>query len=106
MLCTPLTAAAGVEHQLCATAQHRKMLDPILKPFDLKPDFNLDIMTPDQNLTDITDGVLKGMRHILAEAQPDRVLVQGDTSTVLAAALAAFYAKVPASHIEAGDAHG
>ena len=102
MVACVLAAARGVEHQICLTGQHREMLGSILQFFDLKPDFDLDIMTPNQDLTDVTGAVLTGMREILAETRPDRVLVQGDTSTVLASALAAFYAKVPVGHVEAG----
>ena len=102
MVARALEAADGVEHSLCVTAQHREMLDPILGLFDLKPDYDLDIMSHGQHLTDITSGVLEGMRDVLAEARPDRVLVQGDTTTVLAAAMAAFYARVPVGHVEAG----
>ena len=102
MVARALEAADGVEHSLCVTAQHREMLDPILGLFDLRPDYDLDIMSHGQHLTDITSGVLEGMRDVLAEARPDRVLVQGDTTTVLAAAMAAFYARVPVGHVEAG----
>lgn len=102
MVARVLSAAEGVEHRICLTGQHREMLGSILGFFGLKSDFDLNIMTPNQDLTDITGAVLTGMRDVLVEARPDRVLVQGDTSTVLAAALAAFYAKVPVGHIEAG----
>ena len=102
MVARSLAAADGIEHRLCVTAQHREMLDPILRLFDLRPDYDLDIMSHGQQLTDITCGVLEGMRHVIAEARPDRVLVQGDTTTVLATAMAAFYARVPVGHVEAG----
>ena len=102
MVARLLADARGVEHQICLTGQHREMLGSVLQFFDLKPDFDLDIMTTNQDLTDVTCAVLTGMREVLAEARPDRVLVQGDTSTVLAASLAAFYAKVPVGHVEAG----
>ena len=102
MVVRALDGADGIEHRLCVTAQHREMLDPILRLFNLKPDYDLDIMSHGQHLTDITSGVLEGMRSVLAEARPERVLVQGDTTTVLATALAAFYARVPVGHVEAG----
>ena len=102
MVARALSAAEGIEHELCITAQHREMLDSVLRLFDLKPDYDLDVMTPGQDLTDVTGAVLNGMRGVLAEAKPDRVLVQGDTTTVLATALAAFYAGIPVGHVEAG----
>ena len=102
MVARALDGAAGIEHRLCVTAQHREMLDPILRLFNLSPDYDLDIMSHGQHLTDITSAVLEGMRSVLADARPDLVLVQGDTTTVLATALAAFYARVPVGHVEAG----
>ena len=102
MVARTLSAADGIQHELCVTAQHRQMLDSVLRLFDLEPDYDLDVMTPGQDLTDVTGAVLNGMRNVLAEANPDRVLVQGDTATVLATALAAFYARIPVGHVEAG----
>ena len=102
MVARTLAEADGVEHELCVTAQHRDMLDSVLRLFNLKPDYDLDVMTPGQDLTDVTRAVLNGMRGVLAEAKPNRVLVQGDTTTVLATALAAFYARIPVGHVEAG----
>ena len=102
MVARTLAAADGIEHELCVTAQHREMLDSVLRLFELEPDYDLDVMTPGQDLTDVTGAVLKGMRGVLAEVKPDRVLVQGDTTTVLATALAAFYARIPVGHVEAG----
>ena len=102
MVARTLSAADGIQHELCVTAQHREMLDSVLRLFDLEPDYDLDVMTPGQDLTDVTGAVLNGMRNVLAEANPDRVLVQGDTATVLATALAAFYARIPVGHVEAG----
>ena len=102
MVARALSAADGIQHELCVTAQHRQMLDSVLRLFDLEPDYDLDVMTPGQDLTDVTGTVLNGMKHVLAEANPDRVLVQGDTATVLATALAAFYARIPVGHVEAG----
>ena len=102
MVARTLAAADGVEHELCVTAQHREMLDSVLRLFELTPDYDLNVMTPGQDLTGVTGAVLSGMREVLAEAKPDRVLVQGDTTTVLATALAAFYARIPVGHVEAG----
>jgi UDP-N-acetylglucosamine 2-epimerase (non-hydrolysing) len=87
---------------VCVTAQHRQMLDQVLSIFNLKPDFDLNIMKPSQTLTHITTGVLEGMETVLAEHKPDIVLVHGDTTTTFAAALSAFYAKIPVGHVEAG----
>lgn len=84
------------------TGQHRQMLDQVLKLFKIKPQYDLDIMKPGQDLTDVTTRILTGMRDILKDTQPDLVLVHGDTSTSTAAALAAFYARIPVGHIEAG----
>ncbi|MDE0179192.1 MAG: UDP-N-acetylglucosamine 2-epimerase (non-hydrolyzing) [Gammaproteobacteria bacterium] len=94
--------AGEVEHRLCATGQHREMLDAVLAEFGLRPDYDLGVMVPDQDLAYITHAVLNGMADVLNDFLPDRVLVQGDTTTTLAAALAAYYAKVPVGHIEAG----
>lgn len=90
------------ESILCVTAQHREMLDQVLHLFDLKPDVDLNVMQPNQDLYDITSKVLLGMRDVIAEHQPDLVLVHGDTTTTMATSLAAFYAKVPIGHVEAG----
>ena len=87
---------------VCVTAQHRQMLDQVLHIFDITPDYDLDIMKPNQDLYDITSRVLLGMRDVLKEAQPDVVLVHGDTTTSTAAALAAFYQQIPVGHVEAG----
>lgn len=86
----------------CVTGQHREMLDQVLKIFDIHPDFDLNIMKQGQDLYDITARVLTGMRDILRKAQPDVVLVHGDTTTSTAAALAAFYQQIPVGHVEAG----
>ena len=102
MVARTLAAAEGIEHELCVTAQHREMLDSVLRLFELEPGYDLNVMTPEQDLTDVTGAVLTGMRDVLSEVKPDRVLVQGDTTTVLATALAAFYAKIPVGHVEAG----
>jgi UDP-N-acetylglucosamine 2-epimerase (non-hydrolysing) len=90
------------ETVLCVTAQHRQMLDQVLNVFDMKPDIDLDLMTPGQDLFDVTAAVLKGMRDVLRAHQPDALLVHGDTTTTLAAAMAGFYSGVPVGHIEAG----
>jgi len=87
---------------VCVTAQHRQMLDQVLQIFDIKPDYDLDIMQQGQDLYDITSRVLLGMRDVLKEVQPDVVLVHGDTTTSTAAALAAFYQQIPVGHVEAG----
>ena len=87
---------------VCVTGQHREMLDQVLNIFDIKPDFDLNIMKQGQDLYDVTARVLTGMRDVLKEAQPDVVLVHGDTTTSTAAALAAFYQQIPVGHVEAG----
>lgn len=90
------------ETVVCVTGQHREMLDQVLRIFDIKPDYDLDIMRQGQDLYDVTAKVLLGMREILKEAAPDMVLVHGDTTTSTAAALASFYQKIPVGHVEAG----
>ena len=87
---------------VAVTAQHRQMLDQVLQIFEIKPDYDLDIMKPNQDLYDVTSRVLLGMRDVLREAKPDIVLVHGDTTTSTAAALAAFYQQIPVGHVEAG----
>ena len=87
---------------VCVTAQHRQMLDQVLHIFDIKPDYDLNIMQANQDLYDVTSRVLVGMRDVLKEVQPDVVLVHGDTTTSTAAALAAFYQQIPVGHVEAG----
>jgi UDP-N-acetylglucosamine 2-epimerase (non-hydrolysing) len=87
---------------VCVTAQHRQMLDQVLTLFSIKPDYDLNIMQPGQDLTDITSNILLGMRAILKENQYDLLLVHGDTTTSMAASLAAFYQKIPVGHVEAG----
>lgn len=87
---------------VCVTGQHRQMLDQVLEIFDIKPDYDLNIMKQGQDLYDVTARVLTGMRDVLREAQPDVVLVHGDTTTSTAAALAAFYQQIPVGHVEAG----
>lgn len=87
---------------VCVTGQHRQMLDQVLELFDIKPDYDLNIMKQGQDLYDVTARVLTGMRDVLKDAQPDVVLVHGDTTTSTAAALASFYQQIPVGHIEAG----
>ncbi|MAV86810.1 MAG: UDP-N-acetylglucosamine 2-epimerase (non-hydrolyzing) [Rhodospirillaceae bacterium] len=93
---------AGIESLICVTAQHRDMLDQVLELFNIKPDYDLDIMTPNQNLIDLTTVCLKRLNEVLSDCIPDRVLVHGDTTTSFVAALACYYSKIPVAHIEAG----
>jgi len=88
--------------RVCVTAQHRQMLDQVLELFEIVPDDDLDIMKPGQSLTDVTCNVLQGLAPVLAEVRPDLVLVHGDTTTTMAASLAAYYQKIAVGHIEAG----
>ena len=91
-----------VESIVCVTAQHRQMLDQVLAIFDIKPDYDLDIMKDRQTLVSITTNVLQGLDEVLKQAKPDIVLVHGDTSTTFVGALAAFYNQIPVGHVEAG----
>lgn len=91
-----------IENIVCVTAQHRQMLDQVLNIFDIKPDFDLNIFKPGQTLTEITTKALEGLEKVIIENKPDLLLVQGDTTTVFAGALAAFYQKVKIGHVEAG----
>ena len=88
--------------KICVTAQHRQMLDQVLELFQIIPDFDLDLMKPNQDLYDITGNVLLGLRDILKQSNPDVVLVHGDTTTTMAASLAAYYQQIDVAHIEAG----
>ena len=97
-----LKERAALDVHVCVTGQHREMLDQVLALFDIKPDFDLNIMKPGQDLTDITSRILLALRDLLKEGNYDRLLVHGDTTTTMAAALAAFYAQVPVGHVEAG----
>lgn len=92
----------GFETIVCVTGQHREMLDQVLNIFEVKPDYDLNIMKQGQDLYDVTARVLTGMRDVLKECKPDVVLVHGDTTTSTAAALAAFYQQIPVGHVEAG----
>lgn len=91
-----------VRSVVCATAQHREMLDQVLRLFDIAPHFDLDVMQPDQRLPDLTARLLVALDRVIEQVQPDWVLVQGDTTTVLAASLVAFYHRVRVGHVEAG----
>jgi UDP-N-acetylglucosamine 2-epimerase (non-hydrolysing) len=97
-----LQAHNAFEVKVCVTAQHRHMLDQVLQLFDIQPDFDLNLMRPGQDLSDITSGVLLGLKPVLAQWRPDAVLVHGDTSTTFSASLAAFYQRIPVGHVEAG----
>jgi len=97
-----LQAHNTFEVKVCVTAQHRHMLDQVLQLFDIQPDFDLNLMRPGQDLSDITSGVLLGLKPVLTQWRPDAVLVHGDTSTTFAASLAAFYQRIPVGHVEAG----
>ena len=92
----------GFETIVCVTGQHREMLDQVLNIFEVKPDYDLNIMKQGQDLYDVTARVLTGMRDVFKECKPDVVLVHGDTTTSTAAALAAFYQQIPVGHVEAG----
>lgn len=95
-------ASDSFRTQVCVTGQHREMLDQVLHIFDIRPDYDLNIMKQGQDLYDVTSRVLLGLREVLKEVRPDIVLVHGDTTTSTAAALAAFYAQIPVGHVEAG----
>ena len=97
-----LQAHLAFEVKVCVTAQHRYMLDQVLQLFDIQPDLDLNLMRPGQDLSDITSGVLLGLKPVLMQWRPDAVLVHGDTSTTFAASLAAFYQRIPVGHVEAG----
>ncbi|MFN8207198.1 MAG: UDP-N-acetylglucosamine 2-epimerase (non-hydrolyzing) [Bacteroidales bacterium] len=94
--------SACFETKVCVTAQHRKMLDQVLEVFEIVPDFDLNLMASDQDLFDITAKVLLGLRDVINRFTPDIILVHGDTTTSMAAALAAFYKKIKIGHVEAG----
>jgi UDP-N-acetylglucosamine 2-epimerase (non-hydrolysing) len=97
-----LAALDRIDARICVTAQHRQMLDQVLALFGIVPDYDLDLMKPNQDLTDITANVLHGLKRVLAEFEPNLVLVHGDTTTTLAASLAAYYQRIPLGHVEAG----
>ena len=91
-----------IESKVCVTAQHREMLDQVLELFDIKPDFDLNIMQTKQTLTGITNRVLEGLEEVFIEEKPDMILVHGDTTTTFAGSLAAFYQQIKVGHVEAG----
>ncbi len=97
-----LAADPRFEAKVCVTAQHRSMLDQVLRDFEITPDHDLNVMSPGQDLYDVTSRVLLGLRDVLKAEKPDAILVHGDTTTTLAATLAAFYAHVKVGHVEAG----
>ncbi|MDZ4690015.1 non-hydrolyzing UDP-N-acetylglucosamine 2-epimerase [Terricaulis sp.] len=97
-----LRKTSGIETKVCVTGQHREMLDQVLTLFSIKPDYDLDIMVAAQGLSQITCAILSRMEAVLQEAQPDLVLVHGDTTTTLATSLACFYQKIEVGHVEAG----
>ena len=99
---TALRNLPHIDSRVCVTAQHRQMLDQVLELFEIKPDYDLNIMKPGQDLTDITSNILLALRPILKEFKPDLLLVHGDTTTTLASALAAYYEKITVGHVEAG----
>ncbi|MCG5050235.1 UDP-N-acetylglucosamine 2-epimerase (non-hydrolyzing) [Pectobacterium brasiliense] len=97
-----LAQDGAFESRVCVTAQHREMLDQVLRLFDITPDYDLDIMRPGQGLSEISCRILSGLEPVMAEFKPDLVLVHGDTTTTLATSLAAFYQRIPVGHVEAG----
>lgn len=97
-----LKAESSIESRVCVTAQHREMLDQVLDLFDIKPDYDLDIMQPNQGLYEITANILQKIKPVLEGFKPDLVLVHGDTSTTFVTSLAAFYQQIKVGHIEAG----
>lgn len=97
-----LDSHPGITSKVCVTAQHREMLDQVLSLFQIKPDYDLNIMTQGQDLYDVTTRILLGLRDVLRDEKPDLVLVHGDTATTFAASLAAFYEQIPVGHVEAG----
>ena len=92
----------GIHMDVCVTAQHREMLDQVLRAFDIHPQYDLDLMRPDQSLAELTASVFTHLDPVLAQIRPDWVLVQGDTTTVMAAALCAYYRQIKVGHVEAG----
>ena len=91
-----------IETKICVTAQHRQMLDQVLEIFNIKPDYDMNIMKSNQDLFDISQNILSGMKKVLSECKPDLICVHGDTTTALITALSAFYERIPIAHIEAG----
>ncbi|WP_073436985.1 non-hydrolyzing UDP-N-acetylglucosamine 2-epimerase [Halomonas cupida] len=101
-LALALQADERFDAKVCVTGQHREMLDQVLDLFALVPDYDLAVMRPGQDLTDVTAAILQGMRDVLSEVKPDIVLVHGDTATTFAVTLAAYYQQIPVAHVEAG----
>ena len=101
-LALALAADERFDAKVCVTGQHREMLDQVLDLFGIQPEFDLSIMKPGQDLTDVTTAILQGLKNVFAEFKPDMVLVHGDTATTLAASLAAYYQQIPVAHVEAG----
>ena len=97
-----LSRRDGFEVKVCFSGQHREMVEQVLAVFGIRPDFDLAVMKRDQSLADVTVGVLSGLEELFRSYRPDMILVQGDTTTVLASALAAFYHRIPVGHVEAG----
>jgi len=97
-----LESRSGIKSVVCVTAQHRDMLDQVLEIFQIKPDYDLDIMKPNQTLSHITSAVINGVEEVLIKEKPNLVLVHGDTTTAFASAIAAFYQHIPVGHVEAG----
>ncbi len=97
-----LKQTAGIQARLCVTAQHRQMLDQVLKLFELKPDYDLDLMRDDQTLAELSAAIFKDLDHVLVTFKPDWILVQGDTTSVAVTALLAYYHKIKVGHVEAG----
>lgn len=97
-----LRRSPGIDVQVCVSAQHRQMLDQVLQLFKIRPDYDLDVMRPNQTLAGLTSAVLEGVNDVLERVRPDLVLVHGDTTTAFVAALACFYRKIPVGHVEAG----
>ena len=97
-----LESRSGIKSVVCVTAQHRDMLDQVLEIFQIKPDYDLDIMKPNQTLSHITSAVINGVEEVLIKEKPNLVVVHGDTTTAFASAIAAFYQQIPVGHVEAG----
>lgn len=97
-----LESRSGIDSIVCVSAQHREMLDQVLSAFDIVPDFDLNIMTQGQTLSDITTRILRGLEDVIKQVAPDLILVHGDTTTTFSASLAAFYHQVAIGHVEAG----
>ena len=99
---TELRRHADVTTRVCVTGQHREMVQPILELFNVRPDIDLALMTPDQRLSSLTAAALTQLEKVIASTAPDWVVLQGDTTSAMSAALAAFYRQVPVAHVEAG----